>query len=105
VKVRVYLDPEQNSGAAGRPKGGIASLLREPGVEIRVKSTAGDLMHLKAYQVDGRYLRSGSANFSFSGEERQDNDIVVLESAEAAGAYAARFEEIWARGSNGKYAP
>ncbi len=105
VKVRVYLDPEQNSAREARPDGKLGDLLRQPGVEARVKSTAGDLMHLKGYQIDGRFLRSGSANFSFSGEQRQDNDIVVIESAEAAGAYAARFDEIWARKTNGRFVP
>jgi phosphatidylserine/phosphatidylglycerophosphate/cardiolipin synthase-like enzyme len=105
VRVRIYLDPEQNGPRAGAPGGKLNELLRQPGVEARVKSAAGDLMHLKSYQVDGRWLRSGSANFSFSGEARQDNDIVIVESADAAGAYAARFEEIWARRDNGKFAP
>ncbi len=105
VKVRIYLDPEQNSGREARSDGKLGSLLRAPGVEARVKSAAGDLMHLKSYAVDGRYLRSGSANFSFSGEQRQDNDIIIIESADAASAYVARFEEIWARRDNSRFAP
>jgi phosphatidylserine/phosphatidylglycerophosphate/cardiolipin synthase-like enzyme len=40
-------------------------------------------MHLKSYQIDGRWLRTGAANFSASGLKRQDNDMVLLESAEA----------------------
>ena len=35
-------------------------------------------MHLKGYCVDHRLLRTGSANFSRSGETRQDNDLVAL---------------------------
>jgi len=105
AKVRVYLDPEQNSSREARPDGKLAALLRAPGVEARVKAAAGDPMHLKSYQVDGRYLRTGSANFSFSGEERQDNDIVIIESREAAGAFLARFEEMWSRKSNLRLAP
>jgi phosphatidylserine/phosphatidylglycerophosphate/cardiolipin synthase-like enzyme len=41
-------------------------------------------MHLKRYQIDGRTLRTGAANFSASGLKRQDNDLVVVESAAAA---------------------
>ena len=32
-------------------------------------------MHLKAYAIDGQVLRTGSANFSTSGENAQDNDL------------------------------
>jgi len=32
-------------------------------------------MHLKSYQIDGRLLRTGAANFSASGLKRQDNDF------------------------------
>jgi hypothetical protein len=34
-------------------------------------------MHLKSYQIDGKLLRTGAANFSASGLKRQDNDLVV----------------------------
>ncbi len=38
-------------------------------------------MHLKSNQIDGW----GAANFSVSGPKRQDNDLVVIESAAGAG--------------------
>ena len=44
-------------------------------------------MHLKSHQIDGRLLRMGAANFSASGLKRQDNDLIVIESAEAATAF------------------
>lgn len=34
-------------------------------------------MHLKGYRVDHRLVRTGSANFSRSGETRQDDDLVA----------------------------
>jgi phosphatidylserine/phosphatidylglycerophosphate/cardiolipin synthase-like enzyme len=37
----------------------------------------GPFMHLKAYEIDGEELRTGSANFSTSGENAQDNDLIV----------------------------
>ena len=105
VRLRLYLDPEQNGARDTAPGGRLGELLRLPGVEARAKNPAGDLMHLKSYQVDGRWLRTGSANFSLSGEQRQDNDIVVIESVDAAGAFAADFERLWARRDNGRFAP
>jgi hypothetical protein len=43
-------------------------LAATPGVEIRFKRPGVPLMHLKSYQIDGRLLRTGAANFSASGE-------------------------------------
>lgn len=54
-------------------------------------------MHLKSYQVDGRFLRSGAANFSASGLKRQDNDLIIVESPAAAAEFARRFDAIYAR--------
>ena len=56
-------------------------LAETPNVEIRTKYTPAAPMHLKSYQIDGRMLRSGAANFSASGLKRQDNDLIVIERA------------------------
>ena len=104
VRVRLYLDPDQ-PGGRGAASARLSQLLRTGRAEARVKAGGQEFMHLKAYQVDGHYLRSGSANFSFSGETRQDNDIVVIESRAAAEAFAARFEQIWARSTNVAFVP
>jgi len=55
-------------------------------------------MHLKAYQVDGRLLRTGSANFSASGLKRQDNDLIVIENAAAARDFKRNFDRAFAAG-------
>jgi phosphatidylserine/phosphatidylglycerophosphate/cardiolipin synthase-like enzyme len=55
-------------------------------------------MHLKSYQIDGRLLRTGAANFSASGLKRQDNDLIVIESAEAAAVFKHTFEAQFASG-------
>ena len=60
VKVRVYLDGEE----MGRGASAIEEIAGAPNLEVRRKGRSRDLMHLKSYQVDGRVLRSGSANFS-----------------------------------------
>lgn len=57
-------------------------------------------MHLKSYQVDGRVLRTGSANFSVSGAVYQDNDLVVIDSPQAAARFRDNFERLWARPDN-----
>jgi phosphatidylserine/phosphatidylglycerophosphate/cardiolipin synthase-like enzyme len=52
-------------------------------------------MHLKAYSIDGEVLRTGSANFSSSGENAQDNDLIILREAGAAAKFDAHFERMW----------
>jgi phosphatidylserine/phosphatidylglycerophosphate/cardiolipin synthase-like enzyme len=55
-------------------------------------------MHLKSYQIDGRLLRTGAANFSASGLKRQDNDLIVIENAEAAAAFKHTFDAQFTSG-------
>ncbi len=101
VLVRLYLDPDQPA-LRGRGGGaaGLEALARLPKVQVRVKA-GEDLMHLKAYQVDRRVLRTGSANFSVSGAQRQDNDIVLIQSRDAVAHFLKEFDYLWARPGGG----
>ncbi len=96
VRVRVYLD----GSARGSAEAALEQIATAPNIELRRKGPGRDLMHLKSYQVDGRVLRSGSANFSVSGEEFQDNDLIVIDSPAAAAAFSDMFERLWARPDN-----
>jgi phosphatidylserine/phosphatidylglycerophosphate/cardiolipin synthase-like enzyme len=72
----------------------LAKLAGVPNVAQKLKP-AGALMHLKSYCVDGRVLRTGSANFSGSGEKNQDNDLLILRDPVFAAAFEANFERQW----------
>ncbi len=98
VQVRLYLDPDQPP-QAGRAAERLAALARTPNVSVRVKR-GEPIMHLKAYQVDRRVLRTGSANFSISGLQRQENDIIVIESQDAVARFLRDFDGLWARPDN-----
>ncbi|VFU06994.1 Phosphatidylserine synthase (fragment) [Methylocella tundrae] len=65
---------------------------------MRIKPRSAPLMHLKSYQIDGKILRTGAANFSASGLKKQDNDMIVIDSHTAAEGFRANFEAIWAKG-------
>jgi phosphatidylserine/phosphatidylglycerophosphate/cardiolipin synthase-like enzyme len=58
----------------------------------------GAPMHLKSYQIDGRVLRTGTANFSASGLKRQDNDLIIIDSPVAAANFRRAFETRFASG-------
>jgi phosphatidylserine/phosphatidylglycerophosphate/cardiolipin synthase-like enzyme len=44
-------------------------------------------------------LRTGSANFSASGLKRQENDLIVIKSQEAAKGFKRNFDRAFAAGS------
>jgi phosphatidylserine/phosphatidylglycerophosphate/cardiolipin synthase-like enzyme len=99
VRIRIYLDPEQFRRIAGANVNMVA-LVNQPNVSARIKAEQNDMMHLKSFAVDGRWLRTGSANFSWAGERRQDNDILVIDSPEATREFLRNFDSIWARRDN-----
>ena len=96
VNVRIYLDATQLDER--EPAKPFRDLAETSGVEIRTKHTPSAPMHLKSCQIDGKLLRTGAANFSASGLKRQDNDLVVIETAAAAAAFKHAFEEWFASG-------
>ena len=91
VRLRVVLDSKaEDYDDDGR----IGELARAANAEVRVKPK-GELMHLKAYAVDGAVLRIGSANFSRSGETRQDNELAIVRSAAEVARFEQAFDAIW----------
>ncbi len=96
VHVRIYLDGEEMTHS----ESAVSAIASTPNVELRQKHRSRDLMHMKSFAVDRRILRSGSANFSVSGEEYQDNDLIVIESPELAQGFEENFERLWMRVDN-----
>ena len=103
VKVRIYMDRGRIGEREPTPL--FRELLTNPEIDIRFKRAGSPLMHLKSYQIDGRWLRTGAANFSASGLKRQDNDLLIIESGVAATAFARRFDAIFAEGEHLSIAP
>ena len=85
VVVRIVLDPRERHDFVR---------LGDLSDNVRIKHS-GPLMHLKAYAIDGKVLRTGSANFSASGERQQDNDLIVICDPAAAAKFDAHFERMW----------
>ena len=57
-------------------------------------------MHLKQLCVDGRLLRTGSANWSPSGEKREDDDADYSTDRNAIERFERDFEALWNRPDN-----
>jgi len=123
VRVRIYLDRVQTEGELKREQrrpakasdnnsradsedndgdlsgGVLASLNHTTNITVRIKHSR-TLMHLKSYAIDGSLLRSGSANFSPTGEKRQDNDLTITHDPAAIDRFERNFESIWGRPDN-----
>jgi phosphatidylserine/phosphatidylglycerophosphate/cardiolipin synthase-like enzyme len=120
VRIRIYLDQIQTRGELGHERrrvsdvdGGsyegeastltnmeaLRTLANTPNVTVKVKHST-TLMHLKSYLVDSTVLRSGSANYSPTGEKRQDNDLSFTRDTQSVKAFSTNFEEIWNRPDN-----
>jgi len=97
VRIRLYLDPDQPALKSPGAFTAFWALVRQNGVEARLKTGSNDLMHLKAYHVDARILRTGSANFSVSGSRYQDNDLLLLEGRDTVAQFVREFEYMWNR--------
>jgi phosphatidylserine/phosphatidylglycerophosphate/cardiolipin synthase-like enzyme len=85
VVIRIVLDPRERHDFI---------TLGDLSDNVRIKR-GGPFMHLKSYAIDGQLLRSGSANFSASGERQQDNDLIVIRNANAPAEFEAHFEQMW----------
>jgi phosphatidylserine/phosphatidylglycerophosphate/cardiolipin synthase-like enzyme len=100
AKLRIYLDPRELAELKLSEEHPFVKLSRAPNVQIKVKAESEGLMHMKSYSVDNSILRSGSANESFVGLTKQDNDLLLITDRAAVEAFNRKFEIMWARRSN-----
>jgi len=94
MAVRIYIDSSQL--AEREPTKVFQDLAHTRGVEIRVKRENSALMHLKCYEIDGQL--PGATNFLASGLKRQDNDLIVLNDAQAAAKFKHAFDMRFSSG-------
>lgn len=106
VTIRIYRDHDQWEGEERnaekyRDQSTTQMFQGEANIHIRIKQSGRrDLMHLKAYAIDGKLLRDGSANWSAAGLKVQDNNAHFTNDPAQIKVFEAAFEEMWARGDN-----
>ena len=70
--------------------------LRQGGIQVKTENYAGK-MHSKSMIVDDEYTIIGSMNFSNSGENKNDENLVVIKDSEIAKFYKDFFLYQWDR--------
>jgi phosphatidylserine/phosphatidylglycerophosphate/cardiolipin synthase-like enzyme len=97
-RVRIYRDRDQYEQESRRSSY-VANLFHgNRNIAIRVKGSM-ILMHHKAWS-DGCMLREGSANWSPSGEIKQDNTLTLTADSDTIRAFETNFQAMWARPDN-----
>ncbi len=87
VKVRIVTDTDNADTTALHD-------LQTLGVPV-VEDDDQALMHNKFAVLDQRWVLTGSANWTDSGLQEQDNNLLVLDSPALAANYSAEFEEMF----------
>ena len=73
--------------------------LRLGGIEVKTENYAGK-MHSKSIIIDDKYLVIGSMNFSDSGENKNDENLIVIKNSQMAKFYKQFFLTQWSRIDN-----
>ena len=89
VDVKIIVDATHTSSSRSKVK-----LLRTSKVPVKVENYAGK-MHSKSMIIDDKYIIAGSMNFSYSGENKNDENILVIEDERLAKYYRGFFEYLW----------
>ena len=91
VNVKVIVDAvNPDSKASQIPK------LRAAGVPVKTENYAGK-MHAKTLIIDDRYIIAGSMNFSKTGENKNDENVLIIDNPVLARHYKGFFEYLWAK--------
>ena len=88
IDVKVILD------RYNQEEGSEYDRLVQAGVPVRLHQGSG-LMHNKVAIIDGSIAITGSYNWTGSAENENDENLLVIKSAEVSSTYEEEFDRIW----------
>ena len=89
VKVRLYLDKDQVDYKYSQSR-----FLVQKGVKTRVSSNKY-IMHNKFAIIDNRILLTGSYNWTFSANHRNDENLLIIDDLEIIEVFQNQFINLW----------
>ena len=89
VKVRLYLDKDQVEYQYSQSR-----FLVQKGIKVRI-STNNYIMHHKFAIIDNRILLTGSYNWTFSANNRNDENLMVINDPEIIEIFQNQFVNLW----------
>jgi len=89
VKVRVYLDQDQVDYQYSQSR-----FLVQKGIKTRISSN-NYIMHHKFAIIDNRILLTGSYNWTFSANNRNDENLMVIDDPEIIEIFQNQFINLW----------
>ena len=91
VDVRIIIDATNTYASRSKVK-----ILRNSGIPVKVENYAGKV-HSKSMIIDDRYIIAGSMNFSNSGENKNDENVLIIEDSRLASYYKGFFNYLWTK--------
>jgi len=89
VKVRLYLDKDQVDYQYSQSR-----FLVQKGIKTRISSN-NYIMHHKFAIIDNRLLLTGSYNWTFSANNRNDENLMVIDDPELIEIFQNQFINLW----------
>lgn len=89
VKINIILD-----ASAARNRYVTHKQLRSKGIALKVENWGGK-MHMKSLCIDRSILGVGSMNFTKAGEEKNDENMLIIHNATLARQYDTNFKKLW----------
>lgn len=68
--------------------------LRNSGIKVKVENWGGK-NHEKNMVIDSKYFITGSANFSYSGAKKNDENVLIFKSTDISGFYRKHFLNLY----------
>ncbi len=72
----------------------VNTMLKSAGIKVKTENKAGK-MHIKSMIIDDKYSIIGSMNFTKSGENTNDENVVILEDTKTASYLKLVFTYLW----------
>ncbi len=72
----------------------VYGLLAAQGIDARLDLKKG-IMHHKVFIIDNETVITGSFNPTYSGDERNDENILIIHNKDVASEYLSEFSRVW----------